>query len=88
MIDDMKKSSDFRVKDADSMRSIWEPVLAFAMGADPIEHQLEKTQDGVYAVSDSALEVGTLGVPTIPLDQESDHIKHQNQGLYGKEVGY
>lgn len=65
----------------------WGIVLAFAGGVDPEDFKLEKIERDRLLIPDGGVgfianAIGSLGVETIPLDQDSAHIKHQNPGLY------
>ena len=74
----------------EAVDKVWEMVLAFSMGEDPRDHQFEFVSDDSHSNDTDAKDsriIGSLGVETIPLDQESSHIQHQNPGLYDESVG-
>jgi hypothetical protein len=83
LISKLQTSLSKSLKDDDIVKC-WEMVFAFSMGEDPRNHQFKKDSIKGKDIKDVVAnhEVGTLGVQTIPLDQESAHIKHQNPNLY------
>lgn len=57
----------------------WSNILAFAQGADPIDHKLEKID--LKDVYDVEVQTNESGIPALPLNQNSDYVQLENPNI-------